>query len=234
MVILGFVWLALLVVDLIWGLPQVLAGVSSGIWIIFIVDFLLRFTLAPRKLTYLKRNWLTVVALVLPGMRALRFARLLRAVRGLRLVRVLTSLNRAMRALGAAMQRRGFPYAVALTLLVTLAGAAGMHAFERGPGQDALNDYGDALWWTAMIMTTLGSEYWPRTPEGRILGFLLALYAFAVFGYITATLASFFIGRDAANADAEVAGEAALRALRKEVAELREEIRHLAARDRAP
>jgi len=27
----------------------------------------------------------------------------------------------------------------------------------------------------------------------------LALYAFAVFGYVTATLASFFIGRDAEN-----------------------------------
>jgi hypothetical protein len=27
-------------------------------------------------------------------------------------------------------------------------------------------------------MTTLGSEHWPRPPEGRILTFLLALYAF--------------------------------------------------------
>ncbi len=43
----------------------------------------------------------------------------------------------------------------------------------------------------------MGSDYWPRTPEGRILCLLLALYAFAVFGYVTATLASYFIGRDA-------------------------------------
>jgi voltage-gated potassium channel len=50
MVILGFVWLALLVVDLIRGLHPLLDRVSSGIWIVFIADFLLRFTLAPRKL----------------------------------------------------------------------------------------------------------------------------------------------------------------------------------------
>jgi voltage-gated potassium channel len=34
------------------------------------------------------------------------------------------------------------------------------------------------------------------TVEGRIFAFFLALYGFAVFGYATATLASFFIGRD--------------------------------------
>ncbi len=35
-----------------------------------------------------------------------------------------------MRALGASMGRRGFGYVVALTMIVTLAGAAGMYAFE--------------------------------------------------------------------------------------------------------
>ena len=47
-----------------------------------------------------------------------------------------------------------------------------------------------------MLLTTMGSEYWPRTPEGRFVCLLLSIYAFAVFGYITATLASFFIGSD--------------------------------------
>ena len=32
--------------------------------------------------------------------------------------------------------------------------------------------------------------------EGRILCFILVLYAFSVFGYVTATLATFFVGRD--------------------------------------
>ena len=51
-----------------------------------------------------------------------------------------------------------------------------------------------------MTMTTMGSDYFPRTLEGRVLGWLLALYAFTVFGYITATIASLFIARDAATA----------------------------------
>jgi voltage-gated potassium channel len=68
-----------------------------------------------------------------------------------------------------------------------------------------LRTYGDALWWTAMMITTIGSGYFPRSAEGRVLCFLLALYWFAVFGYVTATLATFFVGRDAASNESELA-----------------------------
>ena len=47
-----------------------------------------------------------------------------------------------------------------------------------------------------MIITTIGSDYWPKTADGRILAFLLSVYAFSIFGYITAALASLLIGRD--------------------------------------
>ena len=73
-------------------------------------------------------------------------------------------------------------------------------------------------------MTTMGAQYWPQTVEGRVLYFLLALYAFAVFGYVTTTLAIFFVGRDAENVDAELAGAKQLAALRDEVIALRDEI----------
>lgn len=72
------------------------------------------------------------------------------------------------------------------------------------PGR--FSSYADALWWTGMLFTSIGSQYWPVTAEGRILGFLLSLYGFAVFGYITAAFASFFLGRDAQADDGEVAG----------------------------
>lgn len=103
-----------------------------------------------------------------------------------------------------------------------------MYAFERNtPDGGGLNDYGSALWWTAMLMTTLGSEYWPQTPEGRVLCFILALYAFAVFGYLTAAIATFFVGRDAENEEAELAGAKSIAALQLEIAALRADIQAL-------
>ena len=206
MLVLSFAWIVLLVVDLVRGLSPILQTVNSVIWIIFILEFAFRLTIAPYKWRFLKRNWLTAVSLLAPGLRLLRIARLAqllrltRVTRGLRLLRIVSSVNRGMRALGSAMSRRGFGYVVLLTVLVALLGAAGILAFEgaaeAGPASP-IRTYGDALWWTAMALTTMGSDYFPVTPEGRILGFLIALYAFAVFGYLTATLATFFIGREA-------------------------------------
>ncbi|HEV2147473.1 MAG TPA: ion transporter [Longimicrobiaceae bacterium] len=227
MVVLGFVWLGLLVVELVRGLGPALEWATTLIWIVFILDFLLRLVLAPDRTDYLKANWLTVVALVIPAFRVLRVARVFRVLRGVRLVKVVASLNRGMRALRGAMGRRGLGYVVALTVLVALAGAAGMYALEREAEGGGIRSFGDAVWWTAMILTTMGSEYWPQTPEGRVLAFILAVYAFTIFGYVTAALASYFVGRDAENAEAEVAGEASLRTLHEEIAALREEVRAL-------
>ena len=222
MIVLGFLWLALLAIELTRGLSPAVETAGTIIWVVFIADFALRLLLAPEKLTYIRRNWLTAISLLVPALRVFRLARLLRvlrvgrAVRGLRLLRILTSLNRGMWALGNAMGRRGFGYALALTILVVFAGAAGMFAFENNNRDGrGLNDYPTALWWTAMIITTLGSEYWPQTAEGRLLCLLLALYAFAVFGYVAAAFSTHFIERDAANDKAQIAGAKSIEALRQ-------------------
>ncbi len=75
MLVLGFVWWALFVIELIWGLTPLLQAIGMVIWIIFILDFILEFTLAPHKQAYLQRNWLKVIALPLPALRLFRFVR---------------------------------------------------------------------------------------------------------------------------------------------------------------
>lgn len=230
MLVLAFIWLAILIVELTQGESPLCDVLGVVIWGIFILDFAVKLVLAPKRVAYLENNWLTAIALLIPALRIFRAFKVFRVLqlagagRSLRLVRVLSSLNRGMKALGASLSRRGFGYILVLTLLVTLCGAAGMYALEKdAPG--GLKSYGDAVWWTAMIMTTMGSQYWPQTVEGRILCFCLALYAFAMFGYVTAALATFFVGRDADNDDAELAGGKQLTALRDEVRALREDVR---------
>ncbi len=235
MLVLGFVWLVLLIIELTSNLSPVLELVGTIIWIIFILDFALEFTLAPDKTDYLKANWLTALSLAVPALRVFRIFRVFRilqaarAARGLRLFRVLTSLNRGMKALGASFGRRGFGYVVALSIVVTFAGAAGMYAFENETS-NGLKTYPDALWWTAMLLTSIGLDYFPQTGEGRVLCFVLALYGFAVFGYITASLATFFVGRDAADVQAEIIGAADINALRSEITLLRDEIKLLSGK----
>jgi voltage-gated potassium channel len=115
---------------------------------------------------------------------------------------------------------------MALTLIVCLVGAAGMYAFERDvSAPDGIHDFGSALWWTAMVITTMGSQYWPQTAEGRVLCLGLALYAFAVFGYVAATIASFFVTRESEGKQADLASASAIESLHAEVKELRAELR---------
>lgn len=225
MLILSFIWLCLVIIELIWTTSGVFELLGTIIWIIFILEFLLRFALAPRKLRFLRRNPITIVALAAPAFRFLRVLRLLRLSRGLRLVRIVGTANRGLGALRKSFGRRGLGYVLTTTTLVILLGAGGMLAFEPAREADGgFSSYADALWWTAMLVSTIGSGFWPLTAEGRVLALLLSIYGLAVFGYITASFATFFIGQEAAAPDGDVSGTQEIAALRADIAALREEL----------
>jgi voltage-gated potassium channel len=221
--VLAFVWLTLVVVELVWTTSGAFELLGTAIWIVFIGEFVLRFGLAPRKLPFLRNNVVTMIALAAPALRFLSALRFLRLTRGLRLVRVVGSANRGINALRKSFDRRGLGYVLLATVVVIVLGAAGMLGLE--PAREVAGgfaSYGDALWWTAMQVSTAGTGFVPVTVEGRLLAFMLSIYGLAVFGYITASLATFFIGQEAEASDGEVAGAAELRELRSEIAQLRQ------------
>ena len=228
MLVLSVVWLSLVVVDLSGAGNGLVTGLGTAIWIIFVVEFALRLTLAPEKWPFLRHNWITVIALLVPPFAC--FA--LRSSSGPRHSFAAPGwcassgpVNRTMNALSRTLSRRGFGYALLLTLVVLLTGAAGMLSFEPAsqvPG--GFTSYWHALWWTGMLIASLGTDFWPRTLEGRLLSSLLALYGLAVFSYITASFASFFIDRDASISGSGVAGSGEIRCLRRELAALRQEL----------
>ncbi|WP_333334929.1 MULTISPECIES: hypothetical protein [unclassified Microcoleus] len=87
-----------------------------------------------------------------------------------------------------------------------------------------MNDYGTALWWTAMLMSTISSDYFAKTASGRVLGFLLSLCAIAVCGYLTATLATFFVSQDAESDRAEIVATQSIQAVETEITALPTEV----------
>ena len=202
-IVLSLVWVVIAVIELTRGLSRAGQIAATVIWIIFIIDFLIKFIIAPRKPLFLKKNWLSALSLVVPAFRLfraarafrlLRMARGMRITRGVRVAKLLGSMNRGLRVLRRTLRKHAAGYVAAATLLVLFVGAAGMMAFEsEGSNREAFHSYVSSLWWTAMLMTTIGSEAWPRTGAGRVLTLFLSLYSIAVFSYITATLASFFI-----------------------------------------
>lgn len=60
MLVLGFAWLALFIIEIIWGLNSLLQAVSIAIWIIFILDFLLKLAIAPHRPSYIESNLIVI------------------------------------------------------------------------------------------------------------------------------------------------------------------------------
>ena len=134
LIVLGFIWLILIIVELLFDPNPIIETISYVIWIIFILDFLLKLFLAPNKGAFIKSNLLTLISLIIPALRILRVFRVLRILRfsrGLRLVKIVGSLNRGIKALSATMERRAFGYVMLLTTIIVFAGSAGMYAFEK-------------------------------------------------------------------------------------------------------
>jgi len=110
-------------------------------------------------------------------------------------------------------------------MLVILAGAAGMLHFENDSADpQGIHSYPKAVWWVAMQLTNIGSGYRPVTLGGHVLCLGISIFAVAIFGYLTAVFAAFFIGRDAEDPKSEIPNQASIHQLSAEVALLRKSI----------
>jgi voltage-gated potassium channel len=192
----------------------------QGIWAIFLVEFSVRFIVAPAKGAFLKANWLGALSLVLPFLRPFRAFQAARALRSLSLVRLLGGINRGIRVLRRVTRGRQIAYVALLTVLAMFAGAVGVLFFDRDVQDAPIQTFGDALWWSAAMVTTINNEKFAASPEARVLAILLRVFAVSVFGYITASIASYLIG----SAQEEARGDEEPDTLRAELAALREEL----------
>ena len=226
MVVLGLIFLTLLLLDYSGIFTDRREGLwlsrsLTGIWGIFLIDFVARFLIAPRKLDFLKANWLSALSLALPFLRPFRALRAVRAVRSISLVRLLGGVNRGMRVLRRVAGGHQIAYLVGLTLFVTLTSAVGVWYFERDVGDASIRSFSDALWWSSAMVTTINNEKYVVSVEGRVLAILLRVYAVSVFGFITATIATYLLGR---NAPASHEDREHVEHLHHEIADLRREL----------
>ena len=174
-----------------------LEAFSWGLWGLFFLEFVVKFALAPVKRVYLREHWLDVLIVLLPFLRFLRAARVLRASRALPIFRLLVFGGRGSGSTLALLKRRRLGQLAIVSFMVILIGAAVGFLLESGAPDSKMEDFGDALWWSATLTTTVGSEVSPVTTGGRVLAFALMLYAIGVFSYFIASIASVIVESDA-------------------------------------
>ena len=153
-----------------------------ALWGVFVIDFLAKLVAAPSALRFLRRHWLTVVMLLVPTLRLLRFAALIRLGRGLPAARVVTTSYRAA-GVARTLLRSRTSFLAAATAVATLAVAQLAWLTERG--RDTFGTFGDALLWAAGAVVGSQGDPVPETGTGR----LLMIGAFALGLVVVATLA---------------------------------------------
>ncbi len=174
-----------------------LEALSWALWSLFFLEFLVKFALAPVKRRYVREHWLDVLVVLVPFLRFLRLARVLRATRALPVLRLLIFGGRGSESTLALLKRRRLGQLAIVSAMVVLLGAAAAFLLEAEASGSQIRTFGSALWWSATLVTTVGSELYPVTIGGRVLGFLLMLYAVGIFSYFIGAIASVLVESDA-------------------------------------
>ena len=155
------------------------------IWGLFVIEFLLRFAIAPSKDRFLRRHWWQVIFLALPFLAMLRFFLALRVARAGRL---LSAAVRGTRSAAASLGNR-LATLGAVTVMVILLAANVL--FEFG----GIETYGDAL--HAAALGTITGQQTPGEDNAvtKIMDVVLALYSVIVFATVAGAFGAFFFER---------------------------------------
>jgi voltage-gated potassium channel len=186
-------------------LSPALIAVDIASWLVFLVDLLVRRRLVPG---YLRSRWGWVDLLIVVGTfpwfvffgsaaRIVVVFRLARLGRLLALAARMPTTRKLVRRLNK----------VALASALVMLSCAWVAMRSDGPA-DNFDNYGDALWWGIVTMTTTGyGDIIPDTTAGRLAGAVLMLSGLTLLGALAASVASFLTAGDAAGQTPDTASD---------------------------
>jgi voltage-gated potassium channel len=237
--------LPLVVVSEAAGWAAAIVDIAS--WLVFLLDFIVH--VRRRDRYWRTRSGAFDLAIVvitapwflIPGAHVGRFVVLLRLARLARVIAASKGSRRLFEQLG-----RVAIVAAAVVLIASLVAYRAEHSTNP-----EFATIGDALWWGAVTLTTVGyGDIVPETARGRWAGLMIMITGIAVLGTLAGTLAGFFgIGSSdttgeqtdgAAGPEASAGGagsvagdrsaESAVRMLSAEVSALRRQVELLTER----
>jgi len=193
--------------------------------VVFLIDFFVRLYQAPSKFRFLKWGWIDLLSSI-PMVESLRWGRAVRIIRVVRLLRAFRSAKYLIDYLYQNRAQGTFGTVALISVVLMIFSAIAVIVTEQGLADANIQTAEDALWWTFVTMTTVGyGDYYPVTPEGRVVAAILMAAGVGLFGTFTGYVATLFIEADEAEAEGDMkALLAEVRALREEVTTLRAEV----------
>lgn len=204
--VLALLWLPVLVLPYVIHLsPEVnetFEAIDLFVWAAFVIEYLVKLYLSPNRRGFFTNHLIDLAVITLPMLRPLRAARLLRL---LNLARVGVVLANALRRTKALFTHRGLHFVLLAVLAIVFACSALVLSFESHAKGSNIHNFGDALWWAIVTVTTIGyGDKYPVTSGGRGVAIVLMFVGIGLIGVLTATVASYFVTQNADEDKAEL------------------------------
>ncbi len=155
-----------------------------SVWVAFAVDFLVRIVLADTRWSYVRSHWYDLALIVLPMLRPLRLLRLLALAR---------ILNRSATS---SLVGRVSTYVLGAALMSAVLAAIAVLDVEQDAAGANITTFGDALWWSATTVTTVGyGDRFPVTAAGRLIAVALMVVGIATVGAVIASITGWMVAQ---------------------------------------
>lgn len=168
--------------------------IDNILYFTFTADYFIRFIVSKNKKTFFIYNIIDFIAILPFG-----FFNSFKYGRVLKLARVVTYLLRLIDDVKEIVFTNNFIYALGITTVITIAGSIGIYFLEANIN-NGINDYGDALWWSIVTVSTVGyGDISVVTRWGRIVACILMVTGVGFLGMLTSTISTFFFNKHAQN-----------------------------------
>ena len=182
--LLAAVTLVLIFADISRSARLVLLIVDVALWAFFVLDYMIRLVLAPKKRAFIRKEWIDGLLVVIPLLQPLR---LIGAF--IRMARLSAAVDRT--TVGAERRhklRLALGWAIALVLIATIV----TPIIE--PDSSKIKGFGDGAWWALVTTTTVGyGDLVPESATGKVIGAVLMMAGVGIIGLLTANIASIFL-----------------------------------------
>ena len=164
-----------------------------AIWGVFLVELLFRSFW--KRVGFRTSLLLAVIVILsfplLPA--ALGLVRIVRLSKVLRLARLVGATGRGMAGMRSVLGRSSVIYAGAISILILLAGAAGISLLEP---QTVHGGFEDGVWWAIVTATTVGyGDIAPTTFFGRSIAVLLMFTGVGLISTLSASITTHLLGQ---------------------------------------